>query len=125
MANSHIAIQITNLREIKSAFDKSPFLMAKELDIAIKKTVLIVHGQSVRNTPVDTGRLRASTYSKFQPLRGEVGTNTNYDVFVHEGTKFMKARPYLKDAVESSNVEANRFFTSAVDNVLSTLGKAT
>lgn len=118
-----IAIKITNLRQIKSAFNKSPVLMAKELDIAIKKTVLIIQGKSVRNTPVDTGRLRASTYSRFAPLRGEVGTNTNYDVFVHEGTRFMKGRPYLRDAVESTNVEAEHFFTSAVDNVLSALGK--
>lgn len=76
------------------------------------------------NTPVLTGRLRASTYSKFEPLRGEVGTNTNYDRFVHEGTRYMKARPYLKMAVDDSNSEVNELFTRAAQEVLNDIGKS-
>jgi len=97
--------------------------MARELNTAIKKSVLTIQGLSMTNTPVLTGRLRASTRSLFSNLRGEVGTHTNYDVFVHEGTRFMPARPYLRDAVEESNGEVGDFFTSAVDNVLKEIGK--
>lgn len=118
-----ISIKITNLPQIKSAFSKSPVLMTKELNTAIKKTALQISRTSMQNTPVDTGRLRASTYTKFASLRGEVGTDTNYDVFVHEGTKFMKARPYLRRAVESEESNTERFFTEAVDNVLRAIGE--
>ncbi len=120
----HISIKITNAAEIKSAYSKAPALMTKALSTVIKMAVFIIHALSASNTPVLTGRLRGSTYSKFKPLRGEVGTNTDYDKFVHEGTKFMKAQPYLRMAVESSNSEINSLFVQATQNVLNDIGKA-
>lgn len=128
MRNSHmpdaIAIKITNLPEIRRAFNMSPILMTAELNLAIKKSIFTIQGTSVRNTPVLTGRLRASTSSRFSNLRGEVGTHTNYDIFVHWGTRFMKGRPYLKDAVDSNNEIVQKFFTQAVQTVLNKIGKA-
>lgn len=118
-----VSIKITNLPEIRAAFSKAPQLMAKELDIAIRKTVLTIQGRSMANTPVLTGRLRASTSSQFGVLKGEVGTHTNYDIFVHDGTRFMKARPYLRDAVEESAQDTDRFFSQSVQNVLDQIGR--
>lgn len=127
MANnkSPIAIKITNLPQIKRAFGQSPQLMATELQIAIKKSVFSVQRQSMINTPVATGRLRSSTMATFGYLVGEVGTHTNYDIFVHNGTKFMRGRPYLADAVESENDIVQQFFTLAVNNVLSRIARGT
>lgn len=98
--------------------------MKSELNTAIKKSIIVIQRKSMMNTPVRTGRLRASTSSSFGDLKGEVGTHTNYDIFVHEGTRFMKARPYLRDAVEENNDTVQEFFTKAVDNVLSDIGKS-
>jgi len=123
MAN--INITISNAAEIKAAFRRAPELMTSELNTAIKKVVITIQGDSMRNTPVDTGRLRASTYSKYGYLSGEVGTHTNYDVFVHEGTRYMKARPYLLTAIESNENKINDYFTAAVDKVLKKLGDLT
>lgn len=122
MANE-IAIRIKNLPEIKAAFDRSPSLMTRELNKAIQKSIFSIGRKSRINTPVLTGRLRASTLEKFDNLRGEVGTHTNYDVFVHEGTRYMKSRPYLRQAVMSSNKAVQEFFTNAVQNVLDEIGK--
>lgn len=120
-----IAIHIKNISQIRSAFRKAPALMARELDKAIRKTVLSIEADSKRNTPVRTGRLRASTYDRFSPLRGEVGTNVHYDRFVHEGTRFMKARPYLRLAVQSNQANTDRFFADAVQQVLTRIGNST
>lgn len=119
-----VEIKITNLREIKAAFDKAPGLMTKELDTAIKKSILSIQAKSMLNTPVATGRLRASHRSIFGNMRGEVGTHTKYDMFVHDGTRYMKARPYLKEAVEVSSDTTNKFFKAAVDNVLDAIGRS-
>lgn len=124
MANPAINITIKNLPQIKSAFNKAPGLMTRELNTAIKKSVFYIQGKSMINTPVLTGRLRASHRSLFTNLRGEIGTNTNYDIFVHWGTRYMKARPFLFEAVQDSNTEVNRFFTQAVDSVLNDIGKS-
>ena len=49
-------------------------------------------------TPVRTGFLRASI--NFTPvsfgLRTWVSTHTKYAFFVHEGTKYMRGRPFMK-----------------------------
>lgn len=103
----------------------APKLMTSEMNTAIKKSVFLIQGRSVAHTPVDTGRLRSSHRSIFTNLAGEIGTHTNYDIYVHDGTRFMRARPYLREAVQESNDQVNQFFTEAVDNVLSAIGKAT
>lgn len=113
-----VNITITNIAQIKHAFGVAPMEMTKQLDIAIKKTLFRIQASGSPKTPVLTGRLRASWYSKFGNLRGETGTNTNYDVFVHEGTRFMTGRPYLKDAVEDTNTETEQDFKAAVQNTL-------
>lgn len=117
-----ISIRITNLPQIRAAFSKAPKEMVKELNKAIQKTVLSIGRDSRRSTPVDTGRLRASTYEKFSNLKGEVGTNTSYDIFVHEGTRYMRGRPYLRKAVESNEGVTEKSFVDAVQNVLDKIG---
>lgn len=119
-----IKIEITNIRQIKDAFGKAPSLMTKELNKAIKKSIFTVQGRSMINTPVKTGRLRSSTRSMFENLKGTVGTNTTYDIFIHDGTRFIKARPYLADAVDESDNDIQGFFTDAVDDVLSAIGRS-
>lgn len=123
MANP-IEIKITNLPQIRAAFDKAPSLMARELNTAIKKSIFTIQADSMRNTPVLTGRLRASHTSMFENLKGSVSTHTNYDVFVHEGTRYMKGRPYMRQAVEKDNRQVQEFMTKAVDNVLAEIGRS-
>jgi HK97 gp10 family phage protein len=120
-----INVKIKNLSQIKSAFKQSPRLMAQELTIAIEKSIFTIKRDSMLNTPVLTGRLRASTYTTMGYLQGAVGTNTNYDVYVHEGTKYMASRPYLRNAVESNDKNIQKFFTEAVDKVLNKIGSMT
>ena len=119
----NISIQITNLAQIRAAFSQAPVLMAGELNLAIRKAVLNIQGQSMINTPVLTGRLRASTSSQFGNLRGEVGTHTDYDVYIHEGTRYMSARPYLRDAVDETASQTDEYFKDAVQNVLDKIGR--
>lgn len=117
-----IDIQIKNLPQIKAAFRQAPTLMARELNKSIRRVVLGIEGESKKNTPVDTGVLRGSTTSIFSSLRGEVGTHVFYDVLVHEGTRYMKARPFLLNAVRSKEPEVQAEFTDAVQRVLDEIG---
>lgn len=118
-----IKVKITNARQIQSAFYRAPRLMTKNLNVAIQKTILTIDRKSKLNTPVDTGRLRASHYTQFSNLSGTVGTRTGYDIYVHEGTRFMKSRPYLRNAVEKSSEDVDKFFTEAVDKTLNEIAR--
>lgn len=120
-----VNIKIKNLAQIQAAFNKSPRLMTKNLSLAIKRSALMIGAASRRNTPVATGRLRASTYERFYSnLKGEVGTNTGYDLFVHEGTRFMRGRPYLRMAVDSEQTRVDQEFQGAVQNTLDEIARS-
>lgn len=120
-----VSIKIKNMAQIRAAFNKAPALMTRNLNLAIRRTAITIEGRSKRNTPVLTGRLRASTYDRFSNLHGEIGTNTEYDSFVHEGTRFMRARPYLRQAVEQSGGDSDRFFRQAVQDTLDAVARET
>lgn len=59
-----------------------------------------------RKPGVDTGRLRASvTVDQF--IRGgviitRIGSNVEYAIFVHDGTRYMRGNPFLKDALPAA-----------------------
>jgi phage gpG-like protein len=53
--------------------------------------------------PVDKGKLRASISVEMRNEGGPVayvGSNVEYAVYVHEGTRRMRGRPYLTQALE-------------------------
>lgn len=55
---------------------------------------------------IDTGRLRSSIAVSMVIDSGvwvaRVGTDVDYAIFVHEGTRFMRANPFLKDALPAA-----------------------
>ena len=121
-----VKIRITNLDEIRAAFAKAPRIMTVNLQKAIQRSILRIGARSRRNTPVRTGRLRASHYERFYSgLKGEVGTNTSYDLFVHEGTRFMRGRPYLRMAVDQSQTDVDDEFRYAVQDTLDQIARMT
>jgi HK97 gp10 family phage protein len=120
---AEISIEITNLPEIRAAFRKAPAMMVRELDKAIRKSIFAIKGDSQRRSPVDTGYMRASHREMFSSLRGEVGPQAYYSIFVHDGTSRMRARPFLYDAVKSDESQVQGFFEDAVQNTLDQIGK--
>lgn len=130
-----IAIKITNLPQIRAAFNKAPALMTKELNTAIKKTAITIQGREsleYRDLGIQVitsgliNSIRRGLY--LSNLRGEVGPNVtgspgvNYAGYVHSGTRYMKARPFLLNAVNNSDRETQEFFKTSVQNVLDSIG---
>lgn len=119
-----VKIKITNLDQIRAAFAKAPRIMTVNLQKAIQRSILRIGSRSRRNAPVRTGRLRASHYERFySTLSGEVGTNVSYDLFVHEGTRFMRGRPYLRLAVDQSSSDTENEFKVAVQDTLDKIAR--
>lgn len=131
-----IKITIKNLPQIKAAFGKAPRLMTQELNKAIAKTVYSIqnkegHEYKALGIRRITGGLINSIVrgSYLTNLRGEVGPNVtgspgvDYALYVHSGTRFMRARPFLLNAVNQSEGEIDKFFQEAVQSVLDDIGR--
>lgn len=60
----------------------------------------MIFADSQRLVPVDTGTLQRSGSHLHKPMLSEVGYNTPYAAFVHDGTSNQQAQPFLRQAVE-------------------------
>jgi HK97 gp10 family phage protein len=118
-----INVKITNLPQIKAAFAKAPTRMAKNLNDAIRKASIAIQRQSMINSPVLTGRLRASHQTIFGPLKATIMPNVDYAIYVHEGTRYMRKRPFLYDAVQSEQRAVDDYFRKAVQDTLDEIAR--
>ena len=119
----NITVRITNLAEIQAAFKSAPIKMARNLNDAIRRSALAIQRQSMINSPVLTGNLRASHQSIFEPLKATIQPMANYAIFVHECTRYMKARPFLLEAVEAETENINDNFRKAVQDTLDEIAR--
>lgn len=114
-----IEIEIKNIDKILKSFQKAPAITAKEIDIALKKSILVAQSDSRSRTPVDKGFLRGNQPEDFPSfLTARLSIKQNYAIFVHEGTRFMKSRPWLKQTVAAQSGRINGFFDQALQNVI-------
>lgn len=116
-------VEIKNIAQIKSAFRQAPYLMTKNLSKAISRSVFNVQRTSMKITPVKTGFLKRSHRTGMtSPLTGYVEPTASYALFVHDGTRFMKARPFLRDALEVEDGFIQAEFEQAVQDTLDSIG---
>lgn len=124
-----VQITIKNLAKLRSAFNKSPRIMGHEFEQAIKKSGFLVEGKSMINSPVRTGLLRMTHRVDFSgtgvKFKAEIMAMVNYAVFVHEGTRFMRARPFLRNAMESAEGTVQGIFREHVRRGLRAIGELT
>lgn len=113
-----IKIQLQNADEIMRFLEERPEKTREEINNAIKKSVFAVWQETRIKSPVKTGLMRASIRTKEYELKGEVGVGVKYAIYVHEGTRYMKGRPFLADAVRSMELAIQRFFKEAITNVI-------
>ena len=105
---------------VKFTSYKSEVLSA--VDARIARALEICGGTAERYAkeicPVDTGNLRNSITHKQMDSKTEViGTNVKYAPFVCLGTRRMRARPFLRPAVENHSAEYNQIIKSELSGL--------
>jgi len=113
-----IKVEIKGLEQLKRALAVAPMEMKTELSKAIKMSAFRVETESKKVTPVDTGRLRASISSEISLMKAIVSPHTDYALPVHEGTRGMRGRPFMRWGVEAAGKEIESFFKQAINKVL-------
>lgn len=105
---SNISIKVLNEANVRRAFRLAPKKMTKGIQhalqvagaVALGKTKeVITAGTGMWKAPVDTGTMRrlVSIVEK-RPLRVTIAPNmgiTPYATYVHEGTRYMRQRPFF------------------------------
>lgn len=116
---SELKIRIKGLKKLQAGLRKSPARINKALQTIIKKSALLIERESKKKTPVDTGRLRASIFTSIFSRRAIVQPKTNYAIYVHEGTRYMRARPFMEHGLKNARAEINRIVNKEINLALS------
>lgn len=93
-------VKVEGLRESLKGF-KAAGVEAQDLKEAFTRIGAHVATQAQEQAPKDTGRLaRGIKTARRQNMSIITSGGTSYHKYVHYGTKYMKANPYLYEAVD-------------------------
>ena len=113
----NISIKIENLDKLKKAFGSYPEIVAPLLRDASSKSAFEVERRAKILSPVDTGRLRSSIATSLgimnKGITSIVSTNVFYAIYVHEGTRRMRKRPFMRQAAEGSIGQISKHYENA------------
>lgn len=88
------------------------------LDHAAAATSRVVATAGRYNAPRRTGVLAASVRAMPEGGTGAVGTSVRYAPFVHYGTRYMRARPFLTNATRQTEPVWVGLYTADADRAL-------
>lgn len=111
---------IPSLGRVMAVFNKAPERTIVELKSALDKAAALLENRAKREAPVDTGRLMRSISTASEgPFRRSIGPHVNYAIYVHEGTRFQRANPFLTRSVSQVEGDVDRLFGAALERALS------
>jgi len=118
-------IEIKGLDELQAQFRKSPQIVGRRLNQAINKATVILtnHLKTGGIVPIRTGLLKQSIRPVISHLKSTIAPHTNYAIYVHEGTRFMEAQPFLKTAIDDKKKDVQRQFNNAARQITNDLAK--
>ena len=108
---------------IKITVDTSDFNL-NDLDIneivqqEIEKTAYKIERGAKANCPVDTGHLRRSITTEIGDLEADIGSNVEYAGYVHDGTRYQPAKPFLETAANAEMDGIEDRIADAIERLL-------
>lgn len=115
---SGIRMQITGLDKLQKIANNLGRVQGnKVIDKAIQTAAFIVEGESKKVTPVDTGFLRSSITTAYGHQKATISPRAAYGLFVHEGTKFFKGRPFFEIGAQNAKPEVEEAIKLMLDDI--------
>lgn len=105
------------LSRIGRAFEQ--MRLGRALQDSIARYAFLIERESKRVTPVDTGRLRSSIMTDIGNLRAKISPSVVYAGWVHEGTRYMRGRPFMKIGLTKATSESGRLISRDIEKEIS------
>jgi len=114
-----ITVRITGLNKLQGFLGKFPKSLDREIARAIRRSAFILEAKTKPLVPVDTGLLRRQTRPwEITPTFALIESRTDYAIFVHEGTRGRKGRPYLLQGAKKSERAIEIEFENAIKRAI-------
>lgn len=129
-------ITIVGLNELKMAIKRNPQRVSTEAKKFLTRGIAVYNRSIIRSpwgklqggggAPVKTGNLRDTHIRTIEQFRATIGPSKQYApyaVYVHEGTRRMKSRPWLDYAYNSNKPEIENLYRAMLKEIVSDLAK--
>lgn len=114
-----IHIKVNGLKEFQNGLNKLPEAIRGAVGISIRISAELVVRESKPVTPFDTGRLRGSIRPEYiRMTEALISPHTDYAIYVHEGTRFMKGRPFMVWGVKKAKPEIEKVFGEEIEKAV-------
>ncbi len=133
MANTEFQFNPADLAGLKSAIKRNPERVKGEIRNFLVKGIAIYNRGIIRNpwmlgvsgggAPVDTGYMRDTHRKEIGLIEAKIMPTVSYAPYVHQGTKRMKARPWLDYVKESKDREIREEEKILLENIVKDLAK--
>jgi hypothetical protein len=91
---------------------------------AMTRIVFTVESNTKVNTPIRTGHLQASNRGAVASSeRGSVRNSAHYAFFVHEGTRYMRGRPFMARGLAASTSLIQSFLEAIAANFVAEVNR--
>lgn len=123
MANNTIKVDV----HVDPAFDQlakkfESIQIKSAMQDALETFAFTTERESKIEAQVDTGRMRSSILTDIGNLQARIAPHVNYATFVHDGTRYMKGRPFMALGLAKAEIRifsGNNPFATKVESEIS------
>jgi len=122
---TQLNIQVKGLDKLQKAFKVAPTVVRREIGEGIEASMRTIEGEypksySASGIGVISGFLKNRVLVKVDKkrLKGILTPKMDYSLYVHEGTRYMRGRPWLKKTVDRKEKEVQRIMQIYINKAL-------
>lgn len=90
------------ISELDDALEAFARALEDDAEKLLQKIAHSALAHSMKHTPVLTGNLRRSETTRVERDRAYLGSSAEYAQFVHDGTRFVPARPFFEEGIQDA-----------------------
>lgn len=110
-----ISVNVAGAEEFKQALAQFGMSLQRHVHEQLGEWTFSVKTEAERLSPVRTGYLKSTIYTRLQDWTAEVGAEAEYAAHVEFGTAYAKAQPFLHPAVQALLPQLEQALANALD----------
>ncbi len=114
-----VRLEVAGAEELRTKLQRLDSGLKRKVSEKLAEIGVLIREKARELAPVRTGRLRGSIYSQLADWILKVGAKVPYARYVEFGTRWIRPRHFLLNAIEENLVKIENAFREAVSSAVS------
>jgi HK97 gp10 family phage protein len=117
-----VSFDVSGLAELQDVMVRLDSALQAQVHGYLLQWADAVKAMAEQLVPVRTGYLKSTIYATVKDWVADIGAKATYAVFVEQGTRYMKAQPFLYPALAAYLPQLEQIILAAIDAATSEAG---